>query len=55
MMYNSAFQARQRRRNPLPRIIFLLIILGAIGFFVYKWQTGNVITVDSEAPLFIDN
>ena len=55
MMYNSAFQARQRRRNPLPRIIFLLIILGAIGFFVYKWQTGNVITVDSEATLFIDN
>ncbi|MFL5665102.1 MAG: hypothetical protein ACJ8BW_27705, partial [Ktedonobacteraceae bacterium] len=55
MMYNSAFQARQRRRNPLPRIIFLLIILGVIGFFVYKWQTGNVITVDSQATLFIDD
>ena len=46
MMYNTAFQPRRRRRNPLPGIIFLLIILGGIGFFVYKWQTGNVITVD---------
>jgi hypothetical protein len=53
MMYNTAFQAR-RRRNPLPGIIFLLIILGGIGFFVYKLQTGNVITVDSGATLFID-
>jgi len=54
MMYNTAFQARRRRRNPLPGIIFLLILLGGIGFFVYKLQTGNVITVDSGATLFID-
>ncbi len=55
MLYNSntAFQAR-RRRNRLPGIIFLLIILGGIGFFVYKLQTGNVITVDSGTTLFID-
>src|SRR6266487_403066 len=55
MMYNTAFQPQRRRRNPLPRIIFLLIILGGIGFFIYKWQTGNVITVDSGATLFIDD
>lgn len=38
----------------MPRIIFLLIILGGIGFFAYKWQTGNVITVDAGTTLFID-
>ena len=54
MMYNASFQPQRRRRNPLPGIIFLLIILGGIGFFVYKLQTGNVITVDSGATLFID-
>ena len=54
MMYNTAFQPRRRRRNPLPGIIFLLLILGGIGFFFYKWQTGNVIAVDSGATLFID-
>ncbi len=53
MMYNTAFQAR-RWRNRLPGIIFLLIVLGGIGFFVYKLQTGNVIAVDSGATLFID-
>lgn len=50
---NTAFQAR-RRRNLLPVIIILLIVFGGIGFFVYKLQTGNVITVDSGATLFID-
>jgi hypothetical protein len=54
MMYNTAFQARRRRRNPLPGIIILLIILGGIGFFVYKLQTGNVIAVDAGATLYID-
>ena len=55
MMYNSntASQTR-RRRNPLPGIIFLLIILVGISFFIYKLQTGNVITVDSGTTLFID-
>ncbi|HLZ57816.1 MAG TPA: hypothetical protein VKR06_12780 [Ktedonosporobacter sp.] len=55
MMYNDAPQPRRRGgRNPLPGIIFLLIIIGGIGFFAYKLQTGNVITVDSGATLFID-
>ncbi len=54
MMYNTAFQPRRRRRFPILRIIILLIILGGIGFFVYKLQTGNVITVDTGATLFID-
>ncbi len=53
MMNNTASQTR-RRRNPLPGIIFLLIILVGIGFFVYKLQTGNVITVDLGTTLFID-
>ncbi len=54
MLYNAGLRRQQRRRNPLPRIIFLLIILGGIGFFAYKWQTGNVITVDAGTTLFID-
>src|SRR3989440_8101029 len=54
MQYNVGLRRQQRRRNPLPRIIFLLIILGGIGFFAYKWQTGNVITVDAGTTLFID-
>jgi hypothetical protein len=54
MMNNTAFQPRKRRRNPLPGVIFLLIVLGGVGFFAYKWQTGNVITVDSGTTLFID-
>ena len=54
MMYNTAFQPRRRRRNPILSIIILLIFLGGIGFFVYKWQTGNVINVDTGATLFID-
>jgi hypothetical protein len=54
MMYNNTALQARRRRNLLPGIIILLIILGGIGFFVYKLQTGNVITVDSGATLFID-
>jgi hypothetical protein len=54
MMYNTAFQPRKQRRNLLPGVIFLLIVLGGVGFFVYKWQTGNVITVDPGTTLFID-
>ncbi len=55
MMYNNNMASQtRRRRNPLPGIIFLLIILVGIGFFVYKLQTGNVITVDSGTTLFID-
>ena len=56
MMYtsNTAFLGR-RLRSCLIGIIFLLIILGGIGFFVYKLHTGNVITVDSGTTLFIDN
>jgi hypothetical protein len=53
MMYNTTPQPRKRRHR-LPGIIFLLILLGGIGFFVYKLQTGNVITVDSGTTLFID-
>jgi hypothetical protein len=57
MMYNnnSAFQMRRRRSNPLPGIIVLLLLLGGIGFFGYKLQSGNVITVDSGTTLFIDS
>ena len=54
MMYNNTALQARRRRNPLPGIIILLIVLVGIGFFVYKLQTGNVITVDSGATLFID-
>lgn len=50
---NTAYPTRQRR-GCLTGIIFLLIILVGIGFFAYKLQTGNVITVDSGATLFID-
>jgi hypothetical protein len=54
MMYNMATLPRRRRRNPLAGIILLLIVLGGAGFFVYKAQTGNSISVDSGATLFID-
>src|SRR5579884_3378196 len=53
MMYNV--QTQRRRRNPLPGIIFLLILLGGIGFLAYRLQTGNVITVDSGTTLFVDD
>lgn len=53
MMYKV--QTQRRRRNPLPGIIFLLILLGGIGFLAYRLQTGNVITVDSGTTLFVDD
>ncbi|HLI06694.1 MAG TPA: hypothetical protein VKV40_09010 [Ktedonobacteraceae bacterium] len=51
--YNVAPQTRRRRRNPLPGIIVLLLLVGGVAFFAHKVQAGNVITIDAGTTLYI--
>ena len=56
MIYNSnvPFLAR-RLRSCLGGLIILVILLGVAGFLIYRLHTGNVITVDSGATLFVED
>ncbi|GCE10654.1 hypothetical protein [Tengunoibacter tsumagoiensis] len=51
---NSFMTPYRRRRFRWGRWLFLLLLIGAGSFFFYKWQTGNVITVDPGTTLYID-
>jgi hypothetical protein len=51
--YNSAPQIRRRRRNPLPGIIVLLLLVGGVAFLAHKVQAGNVFTIDAGTTLYV--
>ena len=58
-MYQNQFNSVQRRRHPVRRFItsllFLGILLGVLGFIVYRAQNGTSVTVGPHPTVIIND